>query len=187
MLITDCVFTELPNCSILSNEEVPLCTECNDSYYLKNAICNSVESPIPFCINYSSANTCSRCGNGYTRAQDGAICLSNGVLDKDIDPNCAYATINSTPHCVVCASGYYFKDRWCTAYCEIQSREKGCFACNPNKPEICLFCLSGFQMTPEGQCVKSRSLAGNRFKSKKFSSGEALSTTVILYLLLSSI
>lgn len=168
----DCILRELPNCEVTSDNDFTSCAKCNKGNALEKGICVEVLKPIDNCLNYFTSTLCEVCDYGFTRSEDKSSCFNNDLIADLIDPNCSTGVEKLIPICTMCANGYYFVDGECVGVCEDQSPEKGCFTCDPEKPEVCIVCLSGYQMNEMGQCLKSKFYNSNRFKSKVFSSSE---------------
>lgn len=83
-----CLFISTQNCQIAQNIYPFDCLKCNSLYYLEKGKCFANQTFIPNCIDYNTANTCSKCDSSYILSHDQRSCLGQDVFGLPSLENC---------------------------------------------------------------------------------------------------
>lgn len=153
--ITSCVnaLATLSNCVNATTVSPFRCLTCAIGYFpdAVNATCIQVPLPIPNCLIYDTAVTCTLCNQTTILNIDRTACNSTFYVNQ-ADPNCGNQTIIPAPACTQCAFGYYFQNGSCVA-CSANTLSSGCLSCDPTNNASCLVCAPTYYMNAQGQCI----------------------------------
>lgn len=119
------------------------CFKCGDNFHRnQSGLCELTGNYIPNCKKHMSGPFCSECQENY------ALINNQCIANPNYDRNCL--EFDATSECNICAFNHYFKDDQCY---ECLTDSFSCYFCDPDNPDKCLLCRSGFFMNNEFECV----------------------------------
>lgn len=162
-----CVNKDIPNCQRATDYSPFKCLSCQNTYYSNFGICKKASKTIDYCIEYESDDRCRYCDEFSSISQNGSECIKDEYIVKAVDSGCKYKSIVS-PICNTCNLGYYLFENGCRKCEGNGSFESGCAFCDPQNPEVCWMCQSGYYyIGTSGVCEKEKDLNGGDDKSVK--------------------
>lgn len=155
--VTSCISNAIINCAIATQVAPFTCLQCSGNFYPGPAgTCLSVTTVITNCLVYDSATTCKTCSKGSVLSVLKTTC-DNVRYTTYIDGNCDASYLTAAPACAQCALGSYFAGEVCTV-CPNNGQSFGCLNCDPNNPNTCFLCSSGFFMNKNFVCIRNTNL-----------------------------
>ena len=155
--VTSCVSNAIINCASATQVAPFTCLVCSGNFYPGPAgTCLAVTTVITNCLVYDSATTCKTCSKGSVLSVLKTTC-DNVRYATYIDGNCDASYLTAAPACAQCALGSYFAGELCTV-CPNNGQSFGCLNCDPNNPNTCFLCSSGFYMNKNFLCIRNTNL-----------------------------
>lgn len=151
-----CVNLTVANCSV--GTTAATCSVCNQDFYLNSNLCRPVDFRIIGCSVYFNATSCLTCSPGTVLNFNGRSCVPNN-FNNLADAYCVDSFVDNRPICTACKPGFYFDFAGnCTQCGQIGA---GCDYCNPNAPDQCLMCSTGYTMDANFVCSVQAAIPSN--------------------------
>ena len=152
--LLNCVQKNIQNCAVSEDIEPYDCLVCLTGYYVNAGACVAVPTAITNCAQYNSATICAKCDAGSVLNVTATACVKTTDVISVLDTNCSEAKLTDALICNSCKPGHIFVNGACSA-CSQKTLDKGCYVCNPESPDVCLMCASGFYQYNSDKCVKN--------------------------------
>ena len=144
-----CSKIQIQFCLEIKQATQHICVKCdaNRFWNANTAACQTVQTSVPNCSEYSSSINCKKCQPPYALNLENNSCQMASPFDKGF---CEDANITGwgKPQCAVCDAGYF---RNVEGVC-IQCATENCMFCDYNNSK-CRVCASNFYMDNTGKCL----------------------------------
>ena len=148
--VTSCVSNPDSNCLRFKQIYPFICTVCRSRHYPNSdGVCVRASQTINNCEIYDSDSTCIKCNRGLALNPERTQCSNSSEYRAFIGSTCENSIIEVDPICTQCPAGHIFDE---SGEC-VKACSNGCHYCDPDEPENCFLCTSGFYMDSKKNCV----------------------------------